>query len=146
MKALDFDFEDEFENMVDPATAQALAQAGTQIVGGAIARRQQKQLSKTELDTLIETTCGKKPAIKRKFGIFGGKTKATNEFETCRDRVTNQQTALQQQALNIQEQELANRSASAGAEDGGLSMGAKIGIGVGALAVIGVAVYLIVKK
>jgi hypothetical protein len=146
MKTLSVDFEDEFENMVDPATAQALAQAGTQLVGGAIQRRQQKQLSKTELDTLIDTTCGKKPAIKRKFGLFGGKTKATNEYETCRDRVTSEQSAMQQQALNIQQQELANRSASAGSEDEGLSTGAKIGIGVGALAVIGVVVYLIVKK
>jgi hypothetical protein len=146
MKALNVDFEDEFENMVDPATAQALAQAGTQLVGGAIARRQQKQLNKTELYTLIETTCGKKPVIKKKFGIFGGKTKATNQFETCRDKVTSEQTALQQQALNIQQQELANRSASASSEDEGLSTRAKIGIGVGALAVIGVVVYLIVKK
>jgi hypothetical protein len=145
MKALNVDFEDEFENMVDPATAQALAQAGTQLVGGAIARRQQKQLNKTELETLIETTCGKKPVIKKKFGLFGGKTKATTQFETCRDKVTSEQTALQQQALNIQQQELANRSASAGADEG-LSTGAKIGIGVGALAVIGVVVYLIVKK
>ena len=147
MKNLSVDFEDEFENMVDPATAGAIAQAGTQLIGGAIARRQQKQLNKTELETLIDTTCGKKPAIKRKFGIFGGKTKATNEYETCRNKVTSDQTALQQQALNIQQQELANRTATGGgAGDEGLSTGAKIGIGVGALAVIGVVVYLIVKR
>lgn len=147
MKHLSVDFEDEFENMVDPETAGALAQAGTQLIGGAIARRQQKQLNKTELETLIDTTCGKKPVIKRKFGIFGGKTKATNEYETCRNKVTSEQTALQQQALNIQQQELANRTATGGgAGDEGLSTGAKIGIGVGALAVIGVVVYLIVKR
>lgn len=147
MKHLSVDFEDEFENMVDPETAGAIAQAGTQLIGGAIARRQQKQLNKTELETLIDTTCGKKPAIKRKFGIFGGKTKATNEYETCRNKVTSEQTSLQQQALNIQQQELANRTATGGgAGDEGLSTGAKIGIGVGALAVIGVVVYLIVKR
>ena len=147
MKNFSIDFEDEFENMVDPETAGALAQAGTQLIGSAIARRQQKQLNKTELETLIDTTCGKKPVIKRKFGIFGGKTKATNEYETCRNKVTSDQTALQQQALNIQQQELANRTATGGgAGNEGLSTGAKIGIGVGALAVIGVVVYLIVKR
>lgn len=147
MRTLDMDFDNNFENMVDPEVAGQIAQAGTQVVGGLVARRQQKQLDKTELDKLIETSCGKKPAIKKKFGIFGGKTKATNQYETCRDKVTSEQTALQKQALDIQQQELANRSASAGSgDDGGLSTGAKIGIGVGALAVIGVAIYLIVKR
>ena len=147
MKNFTVDFEDEFENMVDPETAGALAQAGTQILGGAIARRQQKQLNKTELDTLIETTCGKKPAIKRKFGLFGGKTKATNQYETCRDKVTSEQTAMQRQALDIQQQDLANRTTTgSGGNDEGLSTGAKIGIGVGALAVIGLITFLIIKR
>jgi hypothetical protein len=143
MKNLKIDFEDQFENMVDPQTAGALAQAGTQIIGGAIQRRQQRELSKSEIEKLIDSTCGKKPVVKR---VLGKNTKAYNDYLSCSSKITSEQADLQRRALAIQEQQLGNASISESGDEGGMSTGAKIGIGIGALAVISVITYLIIKK
>jgi hypothetical protein len=137
-------FDTDFSNAVDPATAEVLAQAGTSIIGGAIQNRRQKELDKDATDKLIDKTCGKEPRIKR---FLGKNTKAYNDYLACSQKTIEQQGVLQQQALDLQMQRLAQDSmVQQQQEDEGMSTGAKIGIAVGILAILGVGAYFVIKN
>jgi len=133
-------FDEGFANAVDPETAQALAQGGTQLIGGIVRNRQEKNANKSDLDKTIESSCGKPPLAKR---ILGRNTKAYDKYLACSQKVTDDQSKLQAQALENQRLATANTPPS---EDEGMSLGAKIGIGVGALAVVGAIIYFVTKK
>lgn len=134
-------FDEGFANAIDPATAQALAQGGTQIIGGIVQNKKAKELNKSELDKMIDSTCGKAPRIKR---ILGKNTKAYNDYLACSSKVTSDQTKLQAEALKTQQAVAENTPPSD--EDEGMSTGTKIAIGVGALAVVGAIIYFVTKK
>lgn len=136
-------FDADFSN-VDPATAEVLAQAGTSIIGGAIQSKRQKELDKDATDKLIDKTCGREPRIKR---LLGKNTKAYNDYLACSQKTIEQQGVLQQQALDLQMQRLAqDNMVQQQQEDEGMSTGAKIGIAVGILAILGVGAYFVIKN
>lgn len=137
-------FDADFSN-VDPATAEVLAQAGTSIIGGAIQSKRQKELDKDATDKLIDKTCGKAPRIKR---LLGKNTKAYNDYLACSKKTIEEQGVLQQQALNLEMQRLTQQSMTEQKEqeDEGMSTGAKIGIAVGILAILGVGAYFVIKN
>lgn len=92
--------------------------------------------SKPEFQRNLEAVCGTS-------GQVLGIGKPRQSYLTCAENFMKQQGVSNQQYQQWQNN-LNNDTTPQSAPQGGLSMGAKIGIGVGALAVVGLVVFLVV--
>jgi hypothetical protein len=93
--------------------------------------------SKPEFQRNLEAVCGSSGQV---FGIG----KPRQSYLTCAENYMKTQGVNNQQFQQWQSNLSNDNANTSSAPTGGLSMGAKIGIGVGALAVVGLVVFLVV--